>query len=256
MKFLLPLVILLASTFAFAQDATVISQAANLRGLPTLKGLKITTLPKDTKMRVIGSDGTWYLVQTPEYMGWMYYKLIKVNDAKKPRKITLFERAKVVGGSASLRGTASEDGMQTDVLKLNTALDVYGKTGGWYLVQTAKYVGWLRSESVKEVRPIATSLAASPANGTIFSVENTDARRNPRVNIRNNANRTLQLTFGGIKYIIKPKRGRILNLAPGKYKYTAAGGGATPYTRVENFRKGKVYKVNFLIRKRPRKRRR
>lgn len=143
-----------------------------------------------------------------------------------------------------------------NVLKINTALDVYGKSRGWHLVQTAFHVGWLRSEWVKEVNPIATSLAASNASGTIFRVEDTDARRNPRVSIRNNANRTLHLTFGGIKYIIKPKRGRILDLAPGKYKYIAAGGGAKPYTRIERFAKGKVYKVNFKITTQTRKKRR
>lgn len=254
MKFLLPLIILLASTFAFAQDASVISTTANLRGTPSLKGVKITALPKDTSMRILGSDGTWYLVQTPEYIGWMYYKLIKVDGTRKPREITLFQKGTISGGNTLLRGTASENGEETVFLRNNTRFDIYGKARGWHLIQTPTYAGWVRSEFVREIKPRTTTLPTSKTGRTIFQTQSVDRERNPRVRIRNNANRTLILTFGGVKYIIKPKRGRILELNEGRYRYTAAGGGATPYTRIENFQKGKVYAVAFRINKTTRRR--
>ncbi len=247
MKYLLPIIILLASSLVFAQDASVISTTANLRGIPLATGKKVTAMPSETNLIVIGKDEDWYLVQSPEYVGWVLGKLIELNDTEEIPQLIFFQRAKVQTKNVVLRGTASDSGLQTSVLPNGTELDVYATVGDWSLVQTVAYAGWLRKDSIRDITPQATTAPISTTGNTIFKTESAVAERNPIIKISNNANKTLILTFGGIKYVIKPNRGRYIEMPEGRYQYTAAGGGATPFTRVEYFKKGNVYAVAFRI---------
>lgn len=248
MKYLIPIIILLASSIAFAQDAFVESQIANLRGTPTATGKKVTTLAAETELIIIAKDGDWYLVQSPEYMGWISGKLIKIVDTEEIPKLILLQKAKVSAKNVILLGTASESGLKTAALPIGTQMDVVAKVNEWYLVQTPAYSGWIHEDFVSEILPQKTTAKLSPTDGTLFEVESADAQRNPRISVKNDANKTLQLTFGGIIYVIAPGKGRFIDIPEGRYQYTAAGGGATPYTRVENFEKGKIYAVTFYIR--------
>ena len=248
MKYLLPLIVLFASSMALAQDAFVTSKTANLRGVPTVRGKKVASLPKSTPLKIINTDGTWYLVRTAEYTGWIFGELIKLEQMKeKPREVFLLQRAEVVGGSAVLRGADSDNGKKTSVLSRGASLDVYGKVGDWYLVQTSDYAGWINEASIENILPRATKLPTTRTGRSLFIGDRTDPESFPLVAITNKAKRTLILTFGGIKYIIKPNTNRILALTPGNYRYTAAGGGADSLTRIEKFEQGKMYSVSFRI---------
>jgi hypothetical protein len=80
MKKLLPLLIMLFALTAHAQTATVISENVDLRGTPTLKGKVIETVSKDTSLEIIKQRGVWFLVQSPEFVGWVYRESIKLNS--------------------------------------------------------------------------------------------------------------------------------------------------------------------------------
>ncbi len=69
--------ILLFTVSAQAQSATVITENANLRGTPNQSGKIVTTLGIGAALEVIKQSGSWFLVQSDEYAGWMHGNTIR-----------------------------------------------------------------------------------------------------------------------------------------------------------------------------------
>jgi len=86
MKLYLSLIFILVFSFtSFAQNATVISENANLRGTPSQYGKVVETLESGSAIQVIQQKGVWFLVQTSDYVGWMHGDTIKyIASTKKP----------------------------------------------------------------------------------------------------------------------------------------------------------------------------
>lgn len=81
MRVLLPLLIFILFNLAAAQEATVISDNANLRGTPNSAGKVVDVLPQNTLLQVFKDQAPWYLVQAPEYVGWIHGNTIRFSDA-------------------------------------------------------------------------------------------------------------------------------------------------------------------------------
>jgi len=81
---LLPIVfaILLSAIFvvAAAGQTVSLSQAADLKGIPSFDGKTIGTLENGTTVEVIEQRGNWILVQSPETVGWLYVFFVKQNS--------------------------------------------------------------------------------------------------------------------------------------------------------------------------------
>jgi hypothetical protein len=69
--------ILIFPVLAFAQSATVIKENANLRGTATSTGKVVTVLSYGTELEVIKQTGAWFLVQSPEFAGWLHGNTIE-----------------------------------------------------------------------------------------------------------------------------------------------------------------------------------
>jgi hypothetical protein len=69
--------ILLFSALAFAQYAVVIKENANLRGTAAASGKVVTVLPFGTEVDVLKQVGGWFLVQSPDYAGWVHGNTIE-----------------------------------------------------------------------------------------------------------------------------------------------------------------------------------
>jgi hypothetical protein len=61
------------------QTATVIAVNANLRGTPSESGKVVQVVPQNTKLEVFKQKEAWFLVQAPEYVGWMHGNTIKLD---------------------------------------------------------------------------------------------------------------------------------------------------------------------------------
>lgn len=83
MKFrisILFLVLLFSSYSVLAQETvTITSVQANLRGTPRTHGAVVTKVDKGESFELIKRKGEWFLVQTPEYVGWLH-KSVAVVD--------------------------------------------------------------------------------------------------------------------------------------------------------------------------------
>ncbi len=64
-----------------SQTAEVISVNANLRGTPNSSGIVVDTLPQSTVVDVIQQRGPWFLVQSPEYVGWLHGDTIRLRSS-------------------------------------------------------------------------------------------------------------------------------------------------------------------------------
>lgn len=74
--FLLFFVLLIS---AKAQSASVISENANLRGTPKQSGKVVTSLPLGSTVEILKQSGSWFLVQSEDYAGWMHGNTIKLD---------------------------------------------------------------------------------------------------------------------------------------------------------------------------------
>jgi uncharacterized protein YgiM (DUF1202 family) len=74
--------LLLLSTAIFAQSAMVKAENANLRGTPGMTGKVVDTVSKSTSLEIIKQKGAWYLVQAPEFVGWIHVDTISISTDK------------------------------------------------------------------------------------------------------------------------------------------------------------------------------
>jgi hypothetical protein len=77
---LLGILLLYFSISIYSQSATIIVENANLRGTPNQTGTVVTTLPNGSAIEVIKQTGAWFLVQSPEYVGWLHGNTIRLRD--------------------------------------------------------------------------------------------------------------------------------------------------------------------------------
>lgn len=66
----------------YAQDrfVTVIVLKANLRGTPSTTGGVVTEVRRDETFKLLEERGSWYLVQTPSYVGWLHGSTIRFSQ--------------------------------------------------------------------------------------------------------------------------------------------------------------------------------
>ena len=72
----------LFAPFAFSQTAIVISEQANLRGTPTERGRVIDTVSQNDQVEIVKQAGAWFLVQTPDLVGWLHGNTIRLTSAR------------------------------------------------------------------------------------------------------------------------------------------------------------------------------
>jgi hypothetical protein len=80
-KLLLSLGVAIALAVAgYAQSAVVIAENANLRGTANQHGIVVTILPNGTEVEIVKQVGPWFLIQSPQYVGWMHGNAIKMHN--------------------------------------------------------------------------------------------------------------------------------------------------------------------------------
>lgn len=74
------LVVLLASSLIAQRTryVTVIAENANLRGTPSASGRVLGVVEEGETFRLIENRGAWYLVETPQYVGWLHGNTIRL----------------------------------------------------------------------------------------------------------------------------------------------------------------------------------
>ena len=104
-RFLILLVLLcFFSIGSYAQNryVTVIVVKANLRGSPSTTGAVVTEVRLGDILKLIEERGSWYLVQSSKYVGWLHGNTIEFGKStQKPSVVTSIKPAPPPSGTVS-----------------------------------------------------------------------------------------------------------------------------------------------------------
>lgn len=120
----------------------------NMRTYPntTVAASIITTLPKDTELKILGENGGWYKVDVGGQVGWVFDDYVDLLHALKiiDMKINLNVRSEP-NTSSSIIGTISPNGYVSGILDTNGD---FVKDGAWYQVILNGQTGWIHGDYV------------------------------------------------------------------------------------------------------------
>lgn len=172
----------------------------------------------------------------------------------------------IITDFAIIKGTPAATGITMASADQGDVCEYFGMRGEWYLIQTAKYVGWIHKStatipSKKEsgdfpppppppVRPIPQRLPDDTplSSGTsVFTKEYTGTDRAPTILVKNSTDRVLTLVFGGVKYELQASQELTLNVVAGVYGYTASAPRVQSITGVSRYENGHRYSWEFYI---------
>jgi len=167
------------------------------------------------------------------------------------------ESATVISIKANLRGTPSINGIVVTTADQGETFELVKDKSPWYLVQTPKYVGWIHGSAIRLNDSSESNYDNSRPRPTTAPVTGTEADSPFRseyvggdtttIYVSNSANRTLTLTFGGVKYVIGNGEKRTIEADGGNYEFLATARGVRSKSGVRTFRKGYSYTWDFFI---------
>jgi hypothetical protein len=65
--------------FTQTDSVTVTAVQANLRGTPNMKGIVVSKFSKGQSFELINNQADWFLVQTPDYVGWLHKTVAEID---------------------------------------------------------------------------------------------------------------------------------------------------------------------------------
>lgn len=162
----------------------------------------------------------------------------------------------VISIKANLRGTPDTRGAIVTTVNRGEVFELLATKGAWYLVQTPKYAGWLHGNSIRigeeetsdyetESLPRRTNSPVSSGNSP-FNSEYVGGDKTI-IYVTNSANRTLNLTFGGVKYVIPNGGQKTIEAEGGNYEFSATAPGVRSMSGIKQFNKGYRYTWEFYI---------
>lgn len=171
--------------------------------------------------------------------------------------------AVVISENANLRGTPTERGKIVDTVPELTFLEIIKRKGVWFLVQSDEYVGWIHGNTIRLLNDSTSEIKPSVPQNSIRTPQKTNKQPtsserlferefvggggSPTISIKNDANRTVTLTFGGVKYVIPSGKTTSLTVEPGNYEYFASAPGVKPLSGIERYDVGYSYSWRFFI---------
>lgn len=154
----------------------------------------------------------------------------------------------------NVRGTPDIQGAVVTSAVQNEVCGLIAKKGRWYLIQTKTHVGWVHETTVRPSysaetqdrlpRPRTTTVVRSSESP--FSSEYIGGNQ-IIVLIKNDSAKTLNLTLGGVKYVVSPGASESIELVQGTYDYFASAVGVRPLSGSQGFEWGHRYTWVFYI---------
>ncbi|MGL5069419.1 MAG: SH3 domain-containing protein [Sarcina sp.] len=149
---------------------------------PSMQGGKITVMPYNTQLNVLGTNGSWTKVNYNGQTGWCYTQYTKVIGQAQPAKpevkpvkpevqptkpVVKPESNGIIGTTTITSGVGlwqlsapSMQGGHITVIPYGTKVNVYGEQNGWYEVSYNGVKGWSYASYTSGV---ATASSNTPA---------------------------------------------------------------------------------------------
>jgi SH3-like domain-containing protein len=289
-NFIFILSFLLFLNFAgYAQDryVTVISVKANLRGTPSTTGDVVDEVRKDETFKLLEERGSWYLVQTPSYVGWLHGSTIRFSSQPSAFRQRASQASRPVSpDNPSLRipdpdsiapewiDTENDQGYDIavnnydgvflrgespDTVSLGEPLPTpikRLKRGDRFVIlsrtKTKNWINVIDLESGNEgwvyVSHVKIYYTRNPKSSVPeFQERRTASNRSPEITIKNDTDRTLSLRVGDQRYTIESYSSRTISLTAGTYKFYASAPRVYPLMGEKYWSNGSVYSWTFYI---------
>lgn len=208
--------ILLSNVFGYSSSNYkptygITTSNVNLRKSTTINSsTKIKTIPKNTKIKIVGQISDFYITQTAANdIGLISKAYVKSsttapNGAKTYTNLAKYY-ATVNGSSTNLRGGPSTSYKSYTKLSKNTKIEVIGKIDNWNVVVTENnMVGMIREDLITKISntpssPPSTNTPPTSSNATsnatiVINLINTERKKNnlPLLNVSNALNNVAQ----------------------------------------------------------------
>lgn len=175
------------------------------------------------------------------------------------------ETVTVISLKANLRGTPDAKGIVITTVNDGEQFELIKQAKGWFLVQTPSYVGWIhgstikldlesptynRYESIIAVEPeikIPQTTSKKPTGDDSFQKTYVGGNGRPTIKVINDAGRKVNLTFGGVKYVIETGSNLEITVDGGNYEFSVSAPGVIPLSGVRVFNAGFSYSWHFYI---------
>lgn len=153
----------------------------------------------------------------------------------------------------SLRGTPDAQGVVVASVVRGENFELIGKSGAWYLVQSAKYVGWIQITAVRR----GESGSGAPTGGgptapggqdnSPFTEQYVGGDVAPTILVRNSTAKRLTIVMGKNRYNVPANSTQTIQVAAGNYPYQASVPGVRALSGNKEFRRGYKYTWQFYI---------
>lgn len=265
---ILLLIIFPLSLFAQKADWTVeiSSTNANLRGTPSASGKVITEVVKGQVFKVFLTQGEWYLVQTPAYVGWLHKSVVIDSQLIDYilDKAGLSQTKIEAESQPKYLSDAEDNGYDVGLVRSKTAdlVDAQGKS----LLQmsnndelaiikrpdSGEYVRVIHIESGRNgyvlKKDISLYYTRKPKSSeSPFSERRSESYKNPEITVSNTTDRVLRLSIGDKNLELTPGTSQTVTLDEGDYDFFASAANVRPLIGKKNFSKGIIYSWTFYI---------
>jgi uncharacterized protein YgiM (DUF1202 family) len=159
--------------------------------------------------------------------------------------------ATVIAARTNLRAAPDNQGMIVAAVNRGEALQLIGKIRTWYLVQTARHVGWIPGNAIRLGAPETTSSTGEESAGgqdnSPFTAEYVGGDVAPSIIVRNTTSRRLTIAMNSTTYNIRPNSTQTIQVQGGNYRYRASVPGIRPLSGNKEFRRGYQYTWEFRL---------
>lgn len=168
----------------------------------------------------------------------------------------------IIALNANLRGTPSNQGIVMNTVSQGTEFEVVKEQSPWYLIQTAKFVGWVHGNGIRltdageefremffppqTVKPVTTTKSVTEGGSSVFEKEYVGGS-DSLLTFNNETDRVLTIDFGNVKYSVRAGGSQTVTVGPGRYEFSASVPRARPTGGVGEFQAGYVYRWRFFI---------
>jgi uncharacterized protein YgiM (DUF1202 family) len=125
--------LIIFSVAVFAQTVIVITDKANLRGTPNQEGIVVTEVSSGEEFDLIKQQGSWFLVQTPKYAGWLHGNTVKLGTTYRAGQQEMI-RSEIQDVTPKSKKTKAKTVVKRPQQSTNNYTYFTGKRGGCYYI--------------------------------------------------------------------------------------------------------------------------
>ena len=130
---------------------TVTASSLNVRSGPSTKNHKVGMVVKETKLTILGTQGSWYKISYKGKDAYVHSDYVKLESTGKSTSgsTSVIGTATVTASSLNVRSGAGTNYKKIGSLPKNKKVDLLAKQGAWYKIKYGSGVGYVHGNYLK-----------------------------------------------------------------------------------------------------------